>query len=560
MSKAVRPQEICIGISIEGTVLRLATLGRVGTKLNVLDLASMPLPVKQFVAPIDDEAPKKADNPFEDDAVTTTDGGDEGSIDLDSVREFISTHYLPNASFALGLELPYVRTLLIPSEKKDNPTKLRNRVIEEVGKTLNVELSKKDIALTKAGEKQALAVVRIEDSPMLELCTAPQGGQKRPPRLSFVTSNDIALINMVRVHFRADADEIMHVIHVDDDVTHFYVMRGHDVDYMAPPIQQGAHDAHLVSTLYNRIELSAESAGYLNPDKVVLSGKAEEIGLKEEILENNPDVVFHSLKRLRVGDSDDKDILREMNSYLVPIALAWQQLQPKNQHFYRLDVLPQRISDEQKRFKLAWHGMLLLLLLFVAVTAMTVIGLQKQAEIATLTSALDYEKRQIEEQDVIVRQIGELEHRSEAIRTATTTLDTLLLNSEVWTETIDTLSKGTSALRDIWVSEMSMDKERGLAIVGYAFRRVSIPTFATSIGTTRLREVTVQDIGETKVFRYDIHLAQDSTYPYSNSRAARWRDSVKTALGEVETTPAARQGTRQVAPAQQSENVFQEAS
>ena len=539
MSKAVRPQEICIGISIEGAMLRLASVGRTGTKLNVIDLASMPMPVKQFSGSLEEQsAASTSDNPFDEDV--DRGGGEidaEENVDLGSIREFIATHYIPRASFSLGLEVPHVRTFLLPVEKKDTPAKVRARVAEEVNTLLNVTLQKRSVDLAKAGEKHMLAIARVEDSPMFAVCTSPQPGEKRPARLNSVTSSEVALINMVRVHFRADADEIMHVIHVDDDVTHFFVMRGHDIEYIAPPIQQGAHDAHLVSTLYNRIELTAESAGYLNPDKVVLSGKAEEIGLKEEILENNPEVIFHSLKRLRIGHSDDNDILREMNNHLVPISLAWETLQPKNPHFYRLDVLPERIREEQKRFKLAWHGVLLLLLLFVAVTALTVIGLQKQAEIASLSAALDFDRQQIAEQKIIITQIEELDARSQAIRTATTTLDTLLINTEVWTETLDTLSRGTAALRDLWVSEMTMDKAGGLAVVGYAFKRSSIPTFANSIGQTRLREVTVQEIGKTKVFRYDIHLKPDSTYPYSNSRAARWHDSLRTVMGTTGTTP-----------------------
>lgn len=547
MSQAVRPQEICIGISVEGAMLRLASVGRTGTKLNVLDLASMPLPVKQFSAGMSEEPSQKADNPFEDAGNAAGVEQEPGSsIDFGSIRDFIATHYLPNASFSLGLEIPYVRTFLLPVNKKDTPAKVRTRVVEEVGKLLNLVLPKRAVALEKAGERQVLAVARVEDSPMVDICTSPQGSQKRPPRLNIITSNQVALINLVRVHFRAEVDEIMHVIHVDDDVTNFFVMRGHEIEYIAPAIQQGAHDAHLVSTLYNRIELTAEGAGYLNPDKVVLSGKAEEIGLKEEILENNPEVIFHSLRRLRIGDSDDKDIQREMNNYLVPISLAWQTLQPKSEHFYRLDVLPSRVREDQKRFKLAWHGVLLLLLLFVVVTAMTVIGLQKQSEIATVSSSLEFNKRQMEEQIVIVKRINELEERSQAIRTATTTLDTLLMNTEVWTETIDTLSKGAASLRDVWVSEVTMDKIGGLAIVGYAFKRSSIPTFSTAIGQTRLREITVQQIGETKVFRFDIHLKQDSSYPYSNSRAARWHDSVRSVIGDI-TPPAAKPAQKKAA-------------
>jgi len=534
-------------------MLRLAALGRTGNRLNVLDLASMPLPVKQFTGGSLDEEEQKSDNPFDDTSAASpeTESDADSNLDLGSIREFVATHYLPRASISLGFEVPYVRTFLLPVDKKDTPSKIRAKVVEEVGKSLNLELAKHAVSLTKASDKQVLAIARVEEPPLIDICASPQGGERRAPRINFVTSNEIALVNLVRVHFRAEPEDLVHVIHVDDDVTHFFVMRGHDIEYIAPSIQQGAHDAHLVSTLYNRIELTAESAGYLNPDRVVLSGKAEEIGLKEEILENNPEVVFHSLKKLRVGYSDDKDILRDMNNYLVPISLAWQELQPRNEHFYRVDVLPAKVREEQKRFRLAWHGYVLLLLLFLAVTALTVMGLQRQAELETLSSALTFDRKQIEEQRIIVDQITELDKRSTAIRTATTTLDTLLLNSELWTETLDTLAVSTGQLRDTWVSELKMEKDGAMTVRGYALKRSSIPTFSDAIGTTRLREVTVQEIGEAKVFRYDIRLDPDSLYPYSNSRAARWHDSVSTALGNMATEQSQR-ATQQTAPSAES--------
>lgn len=537
MSKPPRPQQVCIGLSIEGATLRLATVGRNGTKLNVMDLASMPLPVKQFVSSVEDEAPK-SDNPFD----SAGGGGGESdgteSIDFGSIREFIATHYVPGASFSLAFEEPYLRTSLVPfDKKKDTPAKIRQRVVEEIQKALNVELNKKSVALQKTGDRNVIAVAQLEQSPLIELCTTPQGTSKRSPRIEFTTSTDIALINMVRAHYPAKPTEMMQVIHVDEDVTRFYVMKGNDLEYIGPSIQQGAHDAHLVSTLYNRIELVAENAGYLNPDRVVLSGKAEEIGLKEEILENNPSVIFHSLRRLRVGHSDDKDLLREMNSYIAPISVAWEALLPKFPHFYRLDVTPPKIREDQKRFKLAWHGVLLLILLFGLVVYLTMNVLERQAEIDTIENAMAFDRQQLAEQQQIVDQITELEARSQAIRTATTTLDTLLVGSELWTETLDTLARGTASIGNIWVSEMKVDKDGGMAVIGYSMQRPPIPAMSNFIGSTRLREVTVQEIGKVKVFRYDVQLFPDLLYPNSGSRAARWHDSVRSALGDIAPEP-----------------------
>jgi hypothetical protein len=91
-------------------------------------------------------------------------------------------------------------------------------------------------------------------------------------------------------------------------------------------------------------------------------------------------------------------------------------------------------------------------------------------------------------------------------------------------------------------------------VTGYSTKRSSIPEFSKLIGKTRLREVTVQEIGVNKVFRYDVKLKPDSLYPYAGSRAATWHDSVQTAIGTMETGPesvsaAPAPGVKTAAPA-----------
>jgi hypothetical protein len=49
MTKQPKPDQVCIGLSIEGDLLRLATVGREGRNIRVLDLACMTLPTLQTV-------------------------------------------------------------------------------------------------------------------------------------------------------------------------------------------------------------------------------------------------------------------------------------------------------------------------------------------------------------------------------------------------------------------------------------------------------------------------------------------------------------------------------
>lgn len=533
MTKPPKPDQVCIGLSIEGDLLRLATVGREGRNIRVLDLACMTLPALQAVPASTDtgETPAGGADPFDG---FDTDDATEGP-DFSSVREFLHGHYVQGASLAISMGEPYIRTFLTSREAKESAAKVLKRILEEAQHTLNVELTRDMVAWQSTGPTSIVAAARVEATPLLEVFAEPQGVQRRPTRINLVTSNDVALMNLVRVHFRFNDEEVVHVINVGRDETKLMIMRGGELRFIAPMIQQGAADRDFVTMLNNRIELAAENAGYPKADTVVLAGFAEEIGLKEEILVNNPHVVFHSLSRLRVQHGDDETILRELRHYSVPISVAWEMLQPKSPHFLRITLIPRHIRDEQKSFRLAWHGYLLLLLLFVSTVAMTVMILDRQSRILTEGDALRYEQRQVAEQKAIVDQISALETRSAAITTATNTLDTLLLNGERWSETLDTLAQATSALGNIWVSEMKPEKEGGMTVIGYSLTRASVPAISHRIGTTTLREISVQEIGQKKLFRYDINLQLEDRYPSAGSPAAVWHDSVTVALGDVST-------------------------
>jgi Tfp pilus assembly protein PilN len=530
MSRTPKPDQVCIGISIEGDILRLAAVGREGKTLRILDLASMPIPIIQKVLADKDDS----SNPFDRVELTDTD-----EVDYTSVKDFLTAHFIPGATLAVSLGDQNIRTFLMPCETKDSPAKIVKRILAEVQHLLNLELTKDQVAYELVGKTHLVASVRIESMLLLEILALPHGASRRGTRITSVTSNDVALVNLVRVHFRFRGDDIVHIIHVGKDETRLYIMRGYDLVFISPPVQQGANDREYVTMLNNRLELAAENAGYPKASAVVLSGFGEDIGLREEILENNPTVVFHTLSKMRLDHGSNEALAREMRHFPIAISIAWEKLQPKNPHFYRINLIPQRIREEQRKMKLAWHGILLLIVLFAATAGLTVLGLQKGEQIRTMSSQLAYERKQVKEQRAIVVQINDLESRSASLVQATNTLDTLLLNSEKYSETLDTLAIAAGGLRNMWINEIKPDADGNIAITGFSLTRPSVPTFSHLVGQTNMREISVQEIGKKKVYRFDVSLHVPDAYPYANSPAQAWHDTIKTTLGDVSTRFAA---------------------
>ena len=55
-----------------------------------------------------------------------------------------------------------------------------------------------------------------------------------------------------------------------------------------------------------------------------------------------------------------------ISDYAVPIGVAWKILDQANRDLYAVNLLPAAVKEGQRMFKLAWHGYLLLALLFTS--------------------------------------------------------------------------------------------------------------------------------------------------------------------------------------------------
>ncbi len=511
--------KMCTGLSVEGELLKIATLAKIGRKIRILNLASIPVLVSKFANTTDDgsDPSSSSDTGFDLDQ-------SEDDINYKAVRDFLQSHFKRQVPLAVSYGEPIIRTLLLTREAKEKSSKTLKVILDEIQHVHNIELAKDMVDWVLLSGSSVLATARLEVAPLLDVFANPTGHDRRPTRIGFVTSNDIALLNMVRIHFRFKEGDITHVIHVNSDETKVYILLGNDVVQIAPVIMQGSRDRDISSLLLTRIELATDSAGYPTPNQIVLSGHAERIGLRESLSEIHPEAAMHSLSRLRIVSPAD-DSLSDLHDYILPISAAWQYLDAKNPHFYRVNVMPSRLREDQNKFKLAWHGFLLLLILFAATTGLTMKGLKQQAAISELKSVLAFEKQQIKEQTEIVERIKMLEARSADVLKATNTLDTLLNSSEKWSMTLDTLSQGTNFLKSMWISEMK-PTAYGVNVSGFSMNRSNIPTFATLIGGGLINELSVQMIGKKKVFRYAMDLHVRDLPPYSTSRASVWHNQL----------------------------------
>jgi hypothetical protein len=193
-----------------------------------------------------------------------------------------------------------------------------------------------------------------------------------------------------------------------------------------------------------------------------------------------------------------------ISEFAVPIGAAWKVLEPESPRVYNVNVLPAEVREGQRMFKLAWHGYVLMALLFFSTLFFTTQVTQKSKEIRDLADVLTLKESQKAENLTLSNSISALEEQLARYKTSLALYDSLVPGAERWSKVLTQLSHGVEDLNSIWLTDFSGAQDGSVGMNGYAVYRTRIPRLSTLFDNSLLKEVNVQAIREQTVYKYKI--------------------------------------------------------
>jgi len=190
----------------------------------------------------------------------------------------------------------------------------------------------------------------------------------------------------------------------------------------------------------------------------------------------------------------------------VPIGAAWRVLDAANPSLYSINLLPASVREGQRVFKLAWHGYLLLALLFVSTLLFTWMIAQKSREIRDKRDLLTLKESQRAENQTLASSIQALQEQLGRYKTSLALYDSLVPGSERWSKVMTQLSHGVEDLNSLWLSDFAAGTDGIVTMHGFAVYRTRIPRLSTLFDNSLLKEVNVQSIREQTVYKYTIEV------------------------------------------------------
>lgn len=497
-----------LGLFVDGLDVKLAHLTLRKNRVVVEDLASATLVSKfQEAKALEDlSAGSDTADAFSVPVATTETAGGEGEDNNAVLLGLLAKYPKGRYSLTYSLSEPSIYYHVLESDFGLKGKKLKTRILEELRSIRAFQPSEDAVDAIKTDEGNLLCVVR-EDG--LSLINALEGIKgfigNRLPMIPAIDSADVSLMNMVRLNYDVQPDDVSVVVYVGVEFTRLIFMRGDHFYQFAPIIGEGYDSPNLQNTVYSRLLLEQDNLAIPRINRIILAGQCRRIGFREFLAQQLPEQEIEYLLAPQLDTSllsgEDQEMISE---YAIAIGSAWRVLDPENKRLYGVNLLPSEVREGQRVFKLAWHGYLLLVLLFVSTLLFTMQITQKNKEINDLRSQLTLKESQRAENLTLSNSIMALEEQLGRYRASLALYDSLVPGSERWSKILTQLSHGVEDLNSIWLTDFNGAQEGSVNLNGYAVYRTRIPRLSTLFENALLQEVTVQSIREQTVYRYKI--------------------------------------------------------
>ncbi|MFZ4619045.1 MAG: hypothetical protein ACOYNS_00690 [Bacteroidota bacterium] len=391
--------------------------------------------------------------------------------------------------------------------------KLKRKLVDELSATRSVKPSIDSVSFIPAAEGQILSIIREGGLGLLDVIASVQDFlDKRVPRVQFIETSDVSLINFVRVNYEIGESEISIIVYVGSEFSRLIFMKGQDFFHFAPVISEGRLTPNIENTIYSRILLEQDSAGILRIDRIFLAGEANKIDLKQFLspqFAESP-IEYVSSSNLDVSEFQDSPeaIISE---YAIPISSAMRALEPKNHNYYHVDLLPISFREGQKIFKLAWHGYLLLTLIFVSTLFFTNRFATLNDDVRRSKNELQKKQEQLAENQRLQLILDSLVTQNASYESALIVYDSLMPNYNRWSKVFNHLSGSVESVNSVWIKDMVAKGDSGMELQGYTVFRQRIPRIANMFEKATLQTVDIENIRGKDVYKFVISVKNFDT-------------------------------------------------
>lgn len=329
---------------------------------------------------------------------------------------------------------------------------------------------------------------------------------------------ELSLIHTTRLAGHG-GPEITAIVFVGEDrSTLIFTKDGHYLA-LSRPINEGYASPNLMHTISRRILFEQDVSNVPTVDRIVLAGECRTIDAKAYFEKTLPSatVEYLSIDTLTVPD-DDESRVDMVSTYAVPIGLAWKALRPADPSFYPTNFLPKTRRRQQNPLEIAWHGLMLIVLLAGATLLFGVRAQEQDRTISQLHLSVDLLQKEIAENALLVAEVRDLQTQIRDYRRNFALLDTLSTRKHTWNDRLREISEITKSTGHTWLTRLSTSESgidlrrewnsevevvpKSVALAGVARYVERVARLADRLGDGHIESIETTEIREARVHSF----------------------------------------------------------
>lgn len=341
------------------------------------------------------------------------------------------------------------------------------------------------------------------ESPTLSIVHNAGINNKEKYLVSDVTPDESVMMGLYREHYEMNSEIITALLQVGKTKSRLLFMKGETLLQVSPIINEGYDDKNYLSTIFSKILFQIDTGEVPGLDQLIIFNNGKGIPVLDFFRES-----FSELKVEEFRFNEEKIIYGDTLSSTIPfyttaIGLAEIAAKTEINKKIRLSFLPSYVIDQQKIFRLQWHGILLLVLIGLSPIVMNYFYQQNQAQIVSLESESAQLSQMITNVEPLVTRSEELSLELSSMQDQLTLLQELNENNIKWTVTFDRFNQAVQNTGALWVTSFRQNEDL-IMIDGLSVYQERIPELAARFETVTLLNVRKQEIREREIYSFSM--------------------------------------------------------
>jgi cell division protein FtsB len=263
-----------------------------------------------------------------------------------------------------------------------------------------------------------------------------------PPKIKLVDSVEFVLAHEILHTFKLTDQDHTAVILFSSSCTRIFFMRGHLIHTVLPTIYEGSESETVCDTAFAKILFEFDTGKLVALNRIILAGDSSRLRAETYFRDKWPAANVTRLEMVRpVLDEKLESMEGRISSFAVPIALALKTLDEHPKAPYDHNFLPARIREKQSVYRIAWHGVLLLGILFLFVIFMTYQSVRSSQNLNRARRESKMLSMQLMDLKTVAQEVDSLRAKIKALEKGTALIDSLNKSTLRWTPVLHSFSE-----------------------------------------------------------------------------------------------------------------------